>query len=147
MLSPAGDAREEDVLSIRASENQAIVDEWVEDQGDVESYGSYTQDASGHSSLRGSVASQKQTVIKPAVKMALARLGLDVAPAQVGMQIAFFKQAPSTGFLACLLQRLSLKSYRDAGQTLEGSPISPVTAGPWLICRMQSVMGWTTCLV
>ncbi|KAK0133446.1 hypothetical protein N1851_031041 [Merluccius polli] len=95
VLSPAGDAREEDVLSIRASENLATVDEWAEDQGDMESDGSYTRDVSGHTSLRGSVASQT-SAIKPAVKVALARLGLDAAPAQESVQSAFFKQAPST---------------------------------------------------
>ena len=95
VLSPAIDAREEDVLSIRASENLATVDEWAEDQGDVESDGSNTRDVSGHTSLRGSAGSQT-SAIKPVVKMALARLGLDAGPAQERVQSAFFKQAPST---------------------------------------------------
>ena len=47
-------AQLEDMLSIRASESLATVDEWAEDQGDAESHVSYTQDASGHGSLGGS---------------------------------------------------------------------------------------------
>lgn len=69
---------EENDLSTKASESQATLDEWGEGRTDVVSHDS---EATGRSSLRDSVDNQA-SAIKPAVRMALARLGLKVPQAK-----------------------------------------------------------------
>lgn len=74
MLSPVYE-REEDVLCTRASENCDAFEEYDE-EAEVGSQHSHTvSQRSGRSSLRGSVSSQ--TSVGPAIKLALACLGLD----------------------------------------------------------------------
>lgn len=87
MLSPAVTGPEDDVLSTRASESLATVDEWDrpgatadEDVGPVSSL----------SSPRGSVRIQGSVVL-PTLKAALAQLGLDVPATEAAPQSAFFQ--------------------------------------------------------
>ena len=84
---------QEDVLSTRASDDLNIVDEWEERQADRVPYGSGSDPLEpARSSLRTSVVS-RTSVARPAIKMALARLGLDAPPVGVAGQSAFFRQA------------------------------------------------------
>ncbi|CAL8271024.1 unnamed protein product [Merluccius merluccius] len=110
---------QEDVLSTRASGGLNIVDEWEERQMDRVPYdsGSDPLDAA-RSSLRMSVVS-RTSVARPAIKMALAQLGLDAPPVGVAGQSAFFRQAappttcavpPSAPFVGELQSRRALRT-------------------------------------
>lgn len=93
-LSPAVTGPEEDVLSTRASESLAIVDEWA---GQAEATADDdVEPLSGQSSPTGSVRTQG-SVVTSTLKVALARLGLDVPAAETAHQSAFFQHstAPS----------------------------------------------------
>lgn len=93
-LSPAYRALDEDVLSIRASESLdfgQLLDEGVE--GGSRSSHANTQ-GTGRSTPGGSEASPMS--VRPTMKMALARLGLDPALSTVAPQSAFFRRTSQT---------------------------------------------------
>lgn len=94
VLSPAGEAPEDDVLSTRASVS-LNVDDWGGERVDVSHDSEVHSSDTGLSSLRGSVVSHT-SVVRPAVKLALARLGLDAAPAELRVQNPFFRQASAS---------------------------------------------------
>lgn len=97
VLSPAVEVQDDDILSTMASDS-LDAEEWQDEQVDRSHDSGGDSIDTGRSSLRGSVDS-RTSVVKPAVKIALARLGLDAAPSEVRMQSAFFRQAsPSAVF-------------------------------------------------
>lgn len=92
-LSPAVEARGQDELSIRASESLDIGEPEPQESA---SHGSQT---SSHASQNTAALSEAgRPSVQPALKAALARLGLDVAPAAAPRQSAFFRGTtePST---------------------------------------------------
>lgn len=83
-LSPVTEARSLDVLSIQASESM--------DCGDSEAHDSASQAASQASSHGTATALETgRSSIQPALKAALARLGLDTPPVAQPQQSAFFR--------------------------------------------------------
>ncbi|KAK0152737.1 hypothetical protein N1851_005729 [Merluccius polli] len=94
VLSPAYSAQE-DVLSTRASEG-LFLDQACGDGGGGASHSSHTISLEGErSTLAGSEASQMS--VRPALKVALARLGLDAAPSVATPPSAFFRRASRAG--------------------------------------------------
>ena len=94
VLSPAYSAQE-DVLSTRASEG-LFLDQACGDGGGGASHSSHTISLEGErSTLAGSEASQMS--VRPALKVALARLGLDAAPSVATPPSAFFRGASRAG--------------------------------------------------
>ncbi|KAK0138999.1 hypothetical protein N1851_024478 [Merluccius polli] len=86
---------QEDVLSTRASEG-LFLDQACGDGGGGASHSSHTISLEGErSTLAGSEASQMS--VRPALKVALARLGLDAAPSVATPPSAFFRGASRAG--------------------------------------------------
>lgn len=90
LLSPADEIPEDDVLSTRASESLAL----GQAEGDGIGEGSHFPHANSKGSSRGAQGSSEagQMSVRPAIKMALAHLGLDPTPRVATPQSAFFRR-------------------------------------------------------
>ncbi|KAL2077919.1 hypothetical protein ACEWY4_025604 [Coilia grayii] len=93
-LSPVGGPLEKDVLYTRASESLAL-DKALGEGIDEDSRSSH---ADSHGASRSTPGGSEASLmsVRPTIKMALARLGLDPTPSMVVPQSAFFKRTSPT---------------------------------------------------
>ena len=71
-----------------------MVDEWAEDQAERVAHGSDSNSLGDQGSL-GSAGASQALGVRPAMQLALARLGVDAPPAEADAQSAFFREAPT----------------------------------------------------
>ena len=146
--APSGDSatrgspcRDIDVLSTAAS--CSLFDDEGEGQDEDKDSVFRASDAlsqGSDGSLRGSEAGH--ATLKPAIRMALAGLGLDDAPVTAAPPSAFFRQTPQPAVFSVPPLKPYIEELQRCWADRNYCLITPVMAGIWPPCRRQAAMGW-----